>query len=382
MKLLAVTDSLAPSDGPGRYASNLLRALSPSLEAVEIAVPARHGPIDPEIEGGCTIHRLLPSRHLFFLRRPLFLPLVLGLALRLAPAARRADLVHAVKDYPFSLIAALAARIARRPLVAGAFGTYALLPLRTRGHRAGLRFVYRRAARILCISRHTADRLHGHVAPDKLRLLPPAVDERFLSRPPNPEEAQPPYLLSVGLVRERKGLDVSVAAFLSLASEFPELEYQIAGGTRDDATCRRLRSLLESHPEGRRVRLLGEVDEARLLRLYDGCTAFVLTPREDSAGRFEGLGLVYLEASARGKPVIGTTGCGAEDAVVDGVTGCMVPPGDARATAACLRPLLTDPELRRRLGQAGKTRAAELTWDRTAAVVREAYAEATGLPAK
>ncbi len=378
MKLLAVTDSLAPSDGPGRYASNLLRALAPSLDAVEVAVPARHGPIDPEIAGACRVRRLLPSRHLFYLKRPLFFPLVLSLAPLLVPAARRADVVHAVKDYPFSLIAALVARIARRPLVATVFGTYALLPLRYSGHRAGLRWVYRRAARILAISRYTADRLRDHVTPAKLHVVPPAVDDRFLAPLPSAAgEADPPYLLSVGLVRERKGLDISIAAFLLLAPEFPGLEYRIAGRIRDDDTGRRLRSLLDAHPEGRRVQLLGEVDEARLLRLYDGCTLFVLIPRKDSAGRFEGLGLVYLEAAARGKATIGATGCGAEDAVIDGVTGCLVPPEDIEATADCLRRLLAGPELRGQLGRAGRARAQELTWDRNAHIVRGAYREVT-----
>lgn len=378
MKLLAVADSLAPSDGPGRYASNLLRALAPSLAAVEVAVPVRHESIAPEISSACMVRRLLPSRHLFYLRRPLFFPLVLWLALRLAPAARRADVVHAIKDYPFSLIAALAARIARRPLVATVFGTYALLPLRSWGHRAGLGWIYRRAARVLAISRYTADRLHGQVAPERLRVIPPAVDDRFLSHLPSAAgEADPPYLLSVGLVRERKGLDVSIATFLHLAPEFPGLEYRIAGRIPDGDTGRRLRSQLDAHPEGRRVHLLDEVDEARLLRLYDGCTLFVLTPREDSAGRFEGLGLVYLEAAARGKAAIGTAGCGAEDAVVDGVTGCLVPPENVDATADCLRRLLADPELRGRLGRAGRARAEELTWSRTADVVREVYREVT-----
>ena len=378
MKLLAITDSLAPSDGPGRYASNLLRTLAPSLEAVEVAVPAHHGPIGPEVAGAGTIRRLLPSRHLFYLKRPLLFPLVVWLALRLLPAARRADIVHAVKDYPFSLIAALAAWLARRPLVTTVFGTYALLPFRYSGHRTSLRFVYRRAARILAISRYTADRLAGYVKPDKLRVVPPAVDDRFLAPPLSPAgEADPPFLLSVGLVRERKGFDVSIAAFLRLAPEFPRLEYRIAGRIQDDDAGRRLRSLLEAHPEGRRVHFLGEVDEARLLRLYDGCTLFVLTPREDSAGRFEGLGLVYLEAAARGKTAIGATGCGAEDAVIDGVTGRLVPPEDVEATADCLRRLLADRELRRRLGRAARARTEEHTWSRAADVVREVYGEVT-----
>src|SRR5437016_5206992 len=88
----------------------------------------------------------------------------------------------------------------------------------------------------------------------------------------------------------------------------------------DSSIAGRLGTLIDAHPHGSRVRLLGEVEEARMLALYKGCELFVLTPREDAIGRFEGLGLVYLEAAALGKPAIGTTDCGAEDAIVDDVT--------------------------------------------------------------
>lgn len=373
MKLCAVCDSLSPTDGPGRHASNLLSWLTEDLEAVEIVVPRRQASVPRRLEGRCLVHPLLPSRHLFFLRLPLFYPLVALMALRLLPLIRRSDVVHSIKDYPFSLIAALAAAMARKPLVVTAHGTFAVMPLERRGHRLAARWVYRRAARVLCVSHYTLERLARHVGRAKLEMVPSGVDDALLQAGEIHQPASPPFVLSVGLVRPRKGLDTSIAAFLRIAEEFPDLEYLIAGRTERDRHRERLQRLLDSRPAGRRVRFLGEVSEERLRDLYRSCLLFLLTPKTDSRGAFEGLGLVYLEAAACGKAVIAARGCGAEDAVVEGETALLVPPDDAEATAGALETLLGDAALRERLGAAGRRWAAGHTWRRTAQRVLRIY---------
>lgn len=374
MKVCLICDSLHPSDGPGRHASNLTRAIGPSLEAIEICLPSSHGPADDDLEEKHRLHRILPSRHLFFLNRLLFFPLVAWKALRLTPIVRRADVVHSIKDYPFSLIATLAAAIVGRPLVITVHGTFGTLPLRYRGHAAALKLTYKRAARLLCVSRFTRDRLLPHVETDKLEIIPSGVDPSFLDISNEAVgEVDPPYLLTVALVRERKGLDISLAAFLAIADEFPRLRYLIAGRFLDDATFRALQERIEGHPAGDRVEFLGQVDETALRELYAGCTAFVMTPRTDRSGRFEGLGLVYLEAGAFGKPVIGASGCGAEDAISDGETGLLVAPEDPKATARAMRHLLQSETERERLGEAGRSRARASSWNETASRVLSVY---------
>jgi glycosyltransferase involved in cell wall biosynthesis len=73
----------------------------------------------------------------------------------------------------------------------------------------------------------------------------------------------------------------------------------------------------------------------------------------------EGLPLVLLEAMARGRPVVATPVGGTPELVLDGETGLLVPPRDPEALAAALRRLLEDPDLARRLGEAGRARVAE-----------------------
>jgi phosphatidylinositol alpha-1,6-mannosyltransferase len=99
---------------------------------------------------------------------------------------------------------------------------------------------------------------------------------------------------------------------------------------------------------------------------------FLHTPVTAADGGFEGFGIVYLEAAACGTPAIGTLDQGAEDAIVQGVTGLLVPQ-ERGAVAAALRTLLADGTLRARFAAAGRRHAAASSWDDNARRVFELY---------
>jgi glycosyltransferase involved in cell wall biosynthesis len=376
MKVCALADSLEPTSGPGRYSAGLLRSLGARVGSLDVILPAGHPPATLESSPGrAVVHRLLPSRHLFYSRGALLYPLVVVKALQIVPILRGADVVHSLKDYPFSLIAALGAALCRKTLVVNAYGTFSVIPFRSWPDRALLRFVYRRAARIISISRHTKERLGEFIGSEKILVIPGGVDTGSFG--PGPERAPrrewaKPFLLSVGEIKERKGFDTSIGAFCRIAADFPGLSYYLAGAAEEGGTLRALRQRVASEGAGARIRFLGRVDEGELRWLYHNCELFLLTPRTDSLGRFEGFGLVYLEAGACGKAVIGTRGCGAEDAIVDGETGMLVQ-ADVGDVARALRSLLTDRQLAERFGRRGQLRADALSWDRVADQVLEIY---------
>jgi phosphatidylinositol alpha-1,6-mannosyltransferase len=117
------------------------------------------------------------------------------------------------------------------------------------------------------------------------------------------------------------------------------------------------------------VRFTGGVPWAALPAYFDAGDVFAMPCRTRRNGLdVEGLGIVYLEASAVGIPVIAGKSGGAPDAVLDGQTGFVVDGEDVKAVAGALIGLLRDPDRARAMGEAGRAWVErEWTWDATAA---------------
>jgi glycosyltransferase involved in cell wall biosynthesis len=200
--------------------------------------------------------------------------------------------------------------------------------------------------------------LAGGVAPEKVSLIHDAVDVRDvepLAVRPRVRSALEAgendiVLLVLATLVRRKGLDVLLEALARTRAWTREknLVLWIAGDGPE-------RCALESQAEelglSQRVRFLGQRADAHdLLAASD---IFVLPSRR------EGLGVAALEAMAARRPIVASRVGGLGEAVVDGRTGILVPPEDPDALARALDRLAADPELRRRLGEAGPARVSE-----------------------
>jgi glycosyltransferase involved in cell wall biosynthesis len=175
------------------------------------------------------------------------------------------------------------------------------------------------------------------------------------------------YLLWTGTVEPRKNLPRLLRAFARVEQPV-ELALVGPAGWNED-----LEAVLGSLPESvrARVRRLGWVSRDDLGALYAGASVFCFP------SLLEGFGFPVVEAMAHGTPVVTSTGTSTEELVADGA-GLAVDPTDVDAIAAAITRVLTDDELAARLAEAGRARAAEYTWDRSAALVEQAYAEAVG----
>lgn len=153
-------------------------------------------------------------------------------------------------------------------------------------------------------------------------------------------------MLSVGHLKPRKSFDVLVQAFSNLQGDLPDAHLAVVGEC-DASLLRRQAAELGLSDF---VHVLGGVTEADLIALYRACDLFVLLPRIDH-GHLEGLGLVFLEANACSKPVVGTRSGDVPDAIVDGETGFLVEEDDAASAAAAMLRVLADPVLAAHLGE-------------------------------
>lgn len=150
-----------------------------------------------------------------------------------------------------------------------------------------------------------------------------------------------PFLLHVSRINDpRKNVPLLLRAFALISPEYSECRLVLAG----DNPHPDLLTLCADLQIAGKVVFVGKVDEAELDRLYRDAIAFVLTSRQ------EGLGIVMLEAMARGTPVIATDCGGPEGIVSDGETGYIVPQDDVEALTQAMRRLLQAPDQVSRMG--------------------------------
>jgi phosphatidylinositol alpha-1,6-mannosyltransferase len=192
------------------------------------------------------------------------------------------------------------------------------------------------------------------VPPKKIHKLAWPLSPSFLRWADAPSELPLPngfpqgqIILTVGrwAASERyKGADELIGAVSQLRSSFPALRLIAVGGGDDLA---RLRNLASELGIADRVRFLEGVSRKELAACYAHADVFALP----STG--EGFGLVFLEAMAFARPVVGAACGGATDVIEDGINGLLVPPRDPQRLAEALARLLRDSALRAELGRRG-----------------------------
>jgi glycosyltransferase involved in cell wall biosynthesis len=222
---------------------------------------------------------------------------------------------------------------------------------------AWARVKYRLFDRVAAISEGIrAVLLSEGVPPGKVETVRSVVDAEAWSGPFDREAfrrafALPPDAPALGVVAqliERKGHRVLLRAAPAILSACPEARFlffgkgPLEGALREEAAAA---GLLD------RVLFAGfREDLPKLL----GCLDLVVHP-----ALMEGLGVSLLQAAAAGVPVVGSDAGGIPEAVLDGVTGRIVPPGEAEPLAAAVTALLRDPAARAAMGEAGRRRVRE-----------------------
>lgn len=295
-----------------------------------------------------------------------------------------ADLIHAIVEFPYAILAWRLSRKMGVPFLVSTHGTYGVVPFSCWLDAPLYRQAFRRAAAITAPSRFTADAVRTASGLTRsIEIVHNPVNYARFQQPVNTDSvrqrlgiAQNAYLvLSVGALKMRKGFDILLRAFATVASQDASARLVIVGNGESGA----LAGLAHALGISSAVQLLGAVPEKELVGLYHACDVFALLPR-NHRWNFEGFGIVYLEAGACGKPVVGTRSGGVAEAVRDGETGLLVPEEDVDAAAACLLRLRREPVLARALGTGGRKLAEAFHSTRFADRVVALYRHILGNP--
>jgi glycosyltransferase involved in cell wall biosynthesis len=331
--VLATSYPRSPTDTAGRFVADAVAHLREAGTDIDVVSPASFPHFGLAYGSGIVGNlRRQPWRAGLV---PAFMTAYAAAARR---AARDADLVHA-----HWLPSGFAAMATRRPFVVQLWGTD--VELARRAPRLA-RSVLRRAEAVVCPSSALAGEA-TRLGARQVEVVPSGVDLPAEVGP----EAEPAEVLYAGRLSPEKGV-------LELVEAAEGLNLVVAGDGP-------LRSRV---PMAR-----GFVPPSELGGLYSRA-AVVACPSHR-----EGFGVAALEAMAHGRPVVAGAVGGLLDLVVNGETGILVEPGNVPALRAALDRLLEDPELRRRMGEAGRARAAErFGWPAVTRKTLDVYARYAG----
>lgn len=303
-------------------------------------------------------------------------------AARLVAAVHRwrPDVVLCGVAYPTAIIAGAAACLTPAPYVVYTHSEDATIPGQRR--RAALAWALGRASGVIAVSRFTRRELaHLGIEPRRVTIVHPGIEQARFANPPPAPTLEPLrdrwVLLTVARLVWRKGQDTVIRALPRIAERVPEVHYLVVGSGPNEEG---LRALAADLGVADRVTFAGRVSDEELPAYYHACDAFIMPTRpSDDGSEVEGFGIVYLEAGAAGKPVIGGRAGGVADAVLDGETGLLVDPLDVEAVAGAVLRLALDSALASRLGQGGRARVrCEYSAETFAARVTEVLERACG----
>lgn len=289
---------------------------------------------------------------------------------------RRADLVHVQCVSSNARFATAAAHDLRLPLVVSMQGELGMDATGVYQRSAQMRRTWRRsldrASVVTTCSQFVLDEAlehYGRPLAGRARVVPNGIRLADFAIPAAQPSLGRPYVLGIGRMVPQKGFDVLIEAFQSTAASHPDVELLLVG----DGPCRQqLQAQAVDSTAAGRIRFLGSLGRDRVVPLFIGATAFVLS------SRIEPQGIVLLEAMAARTPVVAARVGGVEETVQDGVNGLLFDGGSAAGLAEQLGRVVENRALASGLVERGLVTAAQHDWTVIADRYADAYLAAAG----
>lgn len=215
------------------------------------------------------------------------------------------------------------------------------------------------ADKIVAVSAFTREALTGlmHINPESIALIQNGVDTKRFTPGPRDEQliikhnlTGKKIVVTVGRLVARKGIDKAVLAFKHVLRDCPATHYLIIG---DGPLRPELEQIIASEGLSQNITLIGQASDTDLVAYLRLCDVFLMPNRTLENGDTEGFGLVFREANACGKPVIGGRAGGVVEAVIHNESGLLVDGNNIDDIAAAIWRILEDDALAERLGKGG-----------------------------
>jgi phosphatidylinositol alpha-1,6-mannosyltransferase len=275
---------------------------------------------------------------------------------------KKPDIIHCGEIIPTAVAGFILSRIFKIPyLIYCHSEEIGFLKKLKREKRLGL-FLLQQAGLILALCEAVKEELvRIGISQDKISKITPGISENYLKPIPAQEILEfktfkkfdnKKIILTVARLIERKNHQAVIMALKEIIKMIPDVLYVIVGEGPEEDT---LRILVKNLGLKDYVRFEG-FQSGDLAKYYASCDVFAMPTKQLASGDVEGFGIVFIEAGAFGKPVIGGNVGGSSDSIIDGITGLRVDGEDASEIKKALLSLLTDEEYAKRMGEAAEKR--------------------------
>jgi glycosyltransferase involved in cell wall biosynthesis len=349
-----VAPELSSRNGWARYSRSLVEAVSHHAEVRVLT--ERNAQNDTILSD---VHKVLPVAG-FGLKAQI------GVFLHAYRLLGECDVVHCLVE-PYAPAAAFAAHMRGVPITMTLHGTYAVPPKSPGLKRFAMRYMYSRMPVVTSGSPYTEQKAREAASLGECRIIPNGVNlEKFQVLPSVQKED---LILTVGMLKPRKGVDTVLEAFAKIKDVYPALRYSVVADDSGDAFSKKVHAMVGDLGLTDRVTFHQHISDEELVALYNRAKAFVLAARTTDDGMFEGFPMVFYEANACGTPVITSRGFGSEYAIHDGENGFLVNQDNPEQVAEALSKLLDDDARYLAMRSRAIEEAKKHTWDKIAQIL-------------
>ncbi len=313
-RILIITNNLGVDSGMGRYSLSIVNELSRAGVYFKILTEKNTKPVlSGEIKGLLNKSTIIGFFKNIIITRKL---------------AKEFDVVHALDCWTYGVYAYFAVLGTRKKLFVNGVGTYSV-PCGGLFKKFLMVRAYVRSEKVFCISGYAKSRIleiepkikAETVLLGATKLADPSADEVKDYSQKYKTLDRYPILLTVGGIKDRKGQLETLKAVKMLVRDYPKALYVIVGSNKNRSYISKIKNYAEKHNLSENILMLHDIrTDKELAYLYDLSDIFLLNSNNDGV-HFEGFGLVLLEAAQFGRPVIGSSGCGIENAIENGYNG-------------------------------------------------------------
>ncbi|MDA0376345.1 MAG: glycosyltransferase family 4 protein [bacterium] len=326
MKILLIAPTTEPVSGWGTYAQNTQNGLKEAENEVFMLTTSEGLP--------CPLS-LMSSPFSIWKAAQL---------IKKAVSNHHPDVIHILAE-PYAIAMPIAA--IKTPWVMNFHGTYSVTPHTNFLTRGLMRKALRSAAGFLVCSNYTLKQVKNVLSKEMYDNVTQKTHPILLAiEPTSSKSSLQKEVLFVGEIKARKGVLELVQGFAHYVKTHSSTAVlHLAGNYKEDGGyIEQIRKHIALTGITNQVKIHGRVDDTALQNLFNDAGAFVMLSKQDEYN-FEGYGLVFLEANARGIPTISSKESGGAEAVIDGETGFVVEHGNVQQIAERLHWILDEKQI-------------------------------------